>query len=102
MRLELILAHTFQENLVPEKTKLVGWAALVQAMSLKAPVHKPSCVSDKHVRGSQREEGIWRVFDKRYWPGDNVTCTGGEVPVPPVILLLWGLHHAYWLAKEVA
>jgi hypothetical protein len=25
------------------------------------------------VRGSQREEGVWRIFDKRYWPGDNLT-----------------------------
>jgi hypothetical protein len=23
------------------------------------------------VRGSQRQEGGWTVFDKRYWPGDN-------------------------------
>src|SRR5215475_10580783 len=72
MRLDLTPVHTFQENLVPEQTRLAGWAALVQALSLQAPVRRPSCVSEKHVRGSQREEGVWRVLDKRYWPGDNL------------------------------
>ncbi|MGH7834183.1 MAG: Fic family protein, partial [Candidatus Binatia bacterium] len=23
------------------------------------------------MKGSQREQGMWRVFDKRYWPGDD-------------------------------
>jgi hypothetical protein len=64
--------HTFQENLVPEQTRLAGWAALVQALPLQAPVRRPSCVSEKHVRGSRQEEGVWKVFDKRYWPGDNL------------------------------
>lgn len=72
MRLDSIPAHTFQESLVPDDTRLVGWAALVQALSLQAPVRRPSCVSEKHVRGSQREEGICKVFDKRYWPGDTI------------------------------
>lgn len=72
MRLDITPVRTFQESLVPSKTRLAGWTALVQALSLKAPVRQPSCVSEKHVRGSQREEGIWRAFDKRYWPGDNL------------------------------
>lgn len=72
MRLDSITVHTFQESLVPGGTRLVGWAALVQALALQAPVRRPSCVSEKHVRGSQREEGVWKVFDKRYWPGDNL------------------------------
>jgi hypothetical protein len=72
MRLDLTPIHIFQENLVPEQTRLAGWAALVQALSLKTPVRRPSCVSEKHVRGSQREESVWRIFDKRYWPGDNL------------------------------
>jgi hypothetical protein len=28
-------------------------------------------VVDQHVSGSQRQEGLWAVFDKRYWPGDS-------------------------------
>lgn len=61
----------FQENALPDGTKLAGWAALVHALSVNAPVRRPSCVSDKHVRGSQREEDPWHIFDKRYWPGDT-------------------------------
>src|SRR5262245_6920494 len=71
MRLNISPCHTFQENLVPEQARLAGWAALVQALTLKAPVRRPSCVSEKHVRGSHREDGPWRVFDKRYWPGET-------------------------------
>lgn len=32
-----------------------------------------SCVSESHVRGSHRQEQSWRVYDKRYWPGDMAT-----------------------------
>jgi len=71
MRLDQETPISFQESLVPEGTKLAGWAALVQALSVEAPVRHPSCVSEKHVRGSQREEQNWIVFDKRYWPGDG-------------------------------
>lgn len=72
MRLDLSSVHTFQECLIPEPTRLAGWAALVHALAIQVPVRRPSCVSEKHVSGSQREDGIWRVFDKRYWPGDDL------------------------------
>lgn len=29
-------------------------------------------MSDQHVRGSRREQGAWRIYDKRYWPGDEI------------------------------
>src|SRR5574342_620382 len=69
MRLDLSPDRTFQETLLPAQARLAGWAALVQALSIQAPVRRPSCISERHVSGSQRKEGIWRVFDKRYWPG---------------------------------
>jgi Fic/DOC family len=71
MRLDFSPTRTFQEVPVPEQTRLAGWAALVQEFSLKGPVRRPSCVSEKHISGNRRENGIWRVFDKRYWPGDD-------------------------------
>jgi len=64
--------RTFQERTIPANTRLVGWAALVQALSIKAPVRRPSCVSEKHVKGSHRDEEFGRIFDQRYWPGDGV------------------------------
>ena len=51
--------------------RLAGWAALIQALSIKAPVRRPSCVSEQHIKGSRREEELWRIFDQRYWPGDD-------------------------------
>lgn len=59
----------FQEKTVPEGARLAGLAALTSALAVGAPVKKPSCISDQHVRGSRREDGHWLIFDKRYWPG---------------------------------
>ncbi len=73
MRLEFEPPQTFQDTLIPEGAQLVGWAALVYALRLQAPVRQPSCVSQSHIRGSHRIDGGWRVFDKRYMPGDNFT-----------------------------
>jgi hypothetical protein len=71
MKLDLDAPTIFQEKSVPYRGKLAGWAALVQALTISAPVRRPSCVSEQHIRGSHREEGIWTIFDKRYWPGDT-------------------------------
>ena len=74
MKLPTSPVAVFQENTVPGGTKLVGWAMLAQAFAIPAPVRRPSCVSEQHVRGSHRAEGAWTVFDKRYWPGDTFAC----------------------------
>jgi len=71
MRLAADPTATFQEKTVPRGARLAGWAALVNALAIPGPVRRPSCVSEQHVRGSRREEGAWKVFDKRYWPGDT-------------------------------
>lgn len=71
MHLEFETPLSFQGESVPKGTQLAGWAALVQALGLQAPVRRPGCVSEKHIGGSRREEGGWRVFDKRYQPGNR-------------------------------
>jgi len=71
MRLKSANVTTFQENIVPSGTKLAGLAALARALAIQAPVRRPSCISEKHIRGSRRQEDAWTVFDRRYWPGDT-------------------------------
>ncbi len=71
MRLEKPHTGHFQEQAIPEGTRLVGSSALGHELSIAAPVRRPSCVSEQHVSGSRRQEGAWIVFDKRYWPGDS-------------------------------
>ncbi|MDE0942251.1 MAG: Fic family protein [Alphaproteobacteria bacterium] len=71
MELQFDPPITFQDGLVPAGTRLVGWAALVHALGLQAPVRQPSCVSASHVGGSQRTEQGWRIFDTRYNPGNR-------------------------------
>src|SRR5713101_8061547 len=72
MRLELAPTLIFQDHAVPQGTRLTGWAALVHALAIQAPVRHFSCVSERHVRGNQRRETPWTVFDKRYWPGNTL------------------------------
>jgi hypothetical protein len=64
---------TIQDRLVPKGTKLAGWAALVWGLGIQAPVRAPSAVADGHIKGSQRPENGWAIYDKRYWPGDKTT-----------------------------
>ena len=71
MRLELASITIFQDSVVPQRSRLAGYAAMVQALGISAPVRHPSCVSERHIRGSRRTEGEWTVFDKRYWPGEQ-------------------------------
>jgi hypothetical protein len=71
MRLELEAPVSFQDEIIPKGAQLAGLAALVQALGLQAPVRQPSCVSAKHIGGGRREEGGFRVFDKRYQHGDQ-------------------------------
>jgi hypothetical protein len=61
----------FADEIVPEGTRLVGYAALVRALKIQAPVRSLACVSVDHVKGSTRKNGAWRIYDKRYWPGDT-------------------------------
>jgi hypothetical protein len=58
----------FQGEPLPEGAELVGWAALVDALGVQAPLRRRSCVSEKHIRGSRRSERGWTIYDKRYRP----------------------------------
>ncbi len=73
MKLQFEQPVAFQGTIVPAGSRLTGLAALAHGLNLQAPVRAASCVSEGHVRGSQRQNQSWRVFDKRYWPGDLVT-----------------------------
>lgn len=71
MRLEPAHIAVFQDNTIPSGCNLAGWAALVSALGIAAPVRRPSCVSTGHVHGSRQRGRAVAVYDKRYWPGDT-------------------------------
>ena len=71
MQVEKTRVASFQGSPVPGRGRLVGLAALVNTLHVPAPVRVPACVSDGHISRSTRTEGQWRVYDKRYWPGDT-------------------------------
>lgn len=72
MMLEELAPDFFQDEPLPEGTSLAGWSALVHNVDVAAPVRKPVCISEKHIRGNKRAEGRWDVFDKRYLPADTL------------------------------
>lgn len=71
MTIENTRIGSFQHERLPDQTRLVGLTALVNALKIPAPVRTLACVSDGHISGSIRTEKPWRVYDKRYWPGDT-------------------------------
>jgi hypothetical protein len=72
MNLQRPQSATFQDQTIPKDTRLAGAAALAHEFSIAAPVRNPSCVARQHVSGSRRRDGPWRIFDKRYWPGEDL------------------------------
>ncbi|MFT7529920.1 MAG: hypothetical protein ACI9FD_000923 [Gammaproteobacteria bacterium] len=73
MELKFEQPLAFQGAILPKGSRLVGLAALIHGLKLQAPARGPSCVSEGYIRGSQRREDCWMLYDKRYWPGDLVT-----------------------------
>ena len=61
-----------QDEPVPAASSLAGWSALAHHFGISAPILRPSCVSDKHIHGNRRLDGIWSVFDKRYAPDETL------------------------------
>ncbi len=68
MQLDDLSPPFFLDEPLPEGTSLAGWSALVSSLGIRGPVRSPACISEKHVRGNRRVEGIWAVFDRRYLP----------------------------------
>ncbi len=67
----MVLGNIFQNELIPGNASLVGRAFLVDKYNISAYVRFPSCVSREHVRGASVSRDGWRLYDKRYWPGDR-------------------------------
>ena len=63
---------TLQDNANPDGGRLAGWAALVHALAIGAPVRRPSSSPNSFIRGSRRQEPASTVFDQAYWPEDSL------------------------------
>ena len=61
-----------QDEPAPAASSLAGWSALAYHFGISAPILRPSCVSDKHIHGNRKLDGIWSVFDKRYAPDETL------------------------------
>lgn len=72
MKLAIEQPAFFREEPVPENARLAGWAALVHALAIDAPLRRFSCVSEKHVGGTRRIAGKWAIHDKRFAPDDTI------------------------------
>lgn len=72
MKLEPGAIKFFQEQHIPKDASLAGLSALVQFLNVQAPVRLPSAVSQRHVKGTTRQEGNWHIFDVRYLPEPTI------------------------------
>jgi hypothetical protein len=72
MTLPFTQPQIFQGHALPQDARLVGYAALIQAWAIKAPLARKSVVSEHHIRGTIRQEEAWDVFDKRYQPEESI------------------------------
>lgn len=62
----------FAEHLLPQGTSLAGLSALAHTLEIAAPVRRPAVVSERHVKGNVKQEGLWQIYDKRYEPGETI------------------------------
>lgn len=80
----------FQNEAVPAGTQIVGWAALVNAYDIDAPLRQFSCISKRYVKGTRRTNGKWDVYDRRYaisnTLGDHLTFALRYEPMDLLIL----------------
>lgn len=61
---------SLQGHVVPPDAHLVGLSAIAHTFEVQAPIRRLACVSANHVAGSIQDLSPWRLFDKRYDPGD--------------------------------
>jgi hypothetical protein len=61
----------FRHQPLPEKSRLAGFAYIREIFQLQVPIRRAFCVSDHHIKGTLVEQGVFTVYDKRYWPGDS-------------------------------
>ncbi|HEY9867588.1 MAG TPA: Fic family protein [Candidatus Obscuribacterales bacterium] len=66
MKLPAQQPTVFQDKPLPPRTALAGTSALVHAFDVQAPVRHPVCISSQHIKGHVKEQGGWRVYEKRY------------------------------------
>jgi hypothetical protein len=71
MQVENTRVTSFQGSPLAGQGRLAGLAALVSSLNAPAPVRTPACISNGHISRSIRTEERWRIYDKRYWPGDT-------------------------------
>lgn len=62
----------FQTEPLPTGASLAGWAALIQRLSIQAPLSHASCISARHISGTKRTKDSWDIYDKRYLPEDSL------------------------------
>ena len=58
----------FRERIVEPSAELVGYAALVHAYKLDAPIRTASCIAPSLVKAGRQDIRDWTVFDRRMRP----------------------------------
>ncbi|MBY0385316.1 Fic family protein [bacterium] len=72
MILTKLQPRSFQSEPLPDNSRLVGYSALISQFDIQAPLRSPMCVQNSFIRGNTSYISPWKVFEKRYWPGETL------------------------------
>jgi Fic family protein len=64
--------RVFREREVPEGAEIAGYAALVHAYGVDAPLRSAACIRSKFSAVARRETSDWAIFEKRYRPEPTI------------------------------
>lgn len=68
----LYFMATFREHYLPADTRLVGLAHLLNKLELNAPLNEFKVVSKRVIKNNVQNNGVWTIFSKSYWPGNEL------------------------------
>lgn len=64
--------RVFRERAVPEGAEIVGYAALVHAFGVDAPIRSAACVRSGYSKVARQDTPDWAIYEKRYRPEPTI------------------------------
>ncbi|MCH9740907.1 MAG: hypothetical protein K0U38_08730, partial [Epsilonproteobacteria bacterium] len=60
------MAIVFQNKILPNACKLIGFSWLINHFNLNVPLRNLSCISDKRLASQRVQKGQWMLFDAQF------------------------------------
>lgn len=60
------MAIAFQNQILPNACKLIGFSWLINHFNLNVPLRNLSCINEKRIASSKIQKGLWTMFDAQF------------------------------------